>query len=816
MNKSILKKIIAVFLALTSICCSACGYLPSREEQLGVVQPQTEDPVESAHDVQENVEVKGTEPISVIISEVMPSNKATLAGPDGSFPDWVELYNTGTEPVSLEGYRLSCGGSSWSFPGVSIGAGEYLLIFCDGTSAQEDDKLHADFTIPKEGAQLSILLADGTPLEEFSFGNAVEDTSFVNDGANGINACAFPTPGFENSHEGYNAFQSSLDCDSSLVIYEVLAYNAKYMPQNRQYYDYVELKNVSNGEVELSDYFLSDKSSNRALYQLPEHSLAAGASFFVYCTEDADAMIIDGAQAPFGLSAQRETIYLSHSDGSLCDYCTLHDIPLGGSYGRIDGENGFFYFEEATPQEPNANGFRSISSTPVLSDGTDGVFNGVDSVSISLSGEGTIYYTTDGSMPTENSEPYTGPLCFSSTTVLRAVSIVPETLPGKTLDLSFIINENHTLPVVSLVMEPGDFIGGEGFYNNYGVEYEKECSVALYDGDNGFSINCGVKLHGNASKRVQDKKSLKLCFRSRYEGALDYDLFENGVTTFSSVLLRAAQEDYYSSLIRDSFTHDLAAECFPELPSQDHMYSILYVNGTYWGIYNFREAHSTAHYANHYGYDKNTVTHVKEAWGDSFGFSEDYRFITSSDLSNADNYHKAIKRLDVNSVIGWCIMEAYSGNMDCHSENMRFYYSTEDDIMRFALVDLDLGYFEGWRNFDVPFEYGYAYNTLADKLAESGEFREEFISQLSTALTGPMSNESVLALIDEYEAELTPEVARDREKWGGSLEYWQRMLKDIRSFITDGQGRAKTIANAISARFNISAETRNKYFADVK
>ena len=37
---------------------------------------------------------------SVRISEVMPSNKSTLAD-GGLFPDWVELYNAGAESASL-------------------------------------------------------------------------------------------------------------------------------------------------------------------------------------------------------------------------------------------------------------------------------------------------------------------------------------------------------------------------------------------------------------------------------------------------------------------------------------------------------------------------------------------------------------------------------------------------------------------------------------------------------------------------------------------------------------------------------------------
>ena len=70
---------------------------------------------------------------------------------------------------------------------------------------------------------------------------------------------------------------------------------------------------------------------------------------------------------------------------------------------------------------------------------------------------------------------------------------------------------------------------------------------------------------------------MKFSFHSSYDGELNYDLFENGVTTFSSVLLRAAQEDTFSTHMRDVFMHQLAIKCFPTLLAQDYKYTVLYI-----------------------------------------------------------------------------------------------------------------------------------------------------------------------------------------------------------------------------------------------
>ena len=152
--------------------------------------------------------------------------------------------------------------------------------------------------------------------------------------------------------------------------------------------------------------------------------------------------------------------------------------------------------------------------------------------------------------------------------------------------------------MASLVADPDDLFGGRGIYSNPSLREERVGSIAFFDGEDGFSLDCGVKIHGATSRFAQRKKSLKLNFRSRYDGELNYDLFENGVTTFSSVLLRAAQEDTFSTHMRDVFMHQLAIKCFPTLLAQDYKYTVLYINGEYWGVYAFREAHSADSYAN--------------------------------------------------------------------------------------------------------------------------------------------------------------------------------------------------------------------------
>lgn len=813
------RKYIAVITAcaMLLVLCS-CSFLPAAPEEpsptaelpeevpTAVIQPEPEqEPMPPVEQIKEDTPY-------VCLNELMASNKATLADADGDFPDWVELYNYGREAAELTGCTLASGGSEWVIPELILPADSYALIFCSGKD-DPSTELHSSFTLPREGTTVALSMPGGTQIDAFSYTDAPEDRSLTRNEDGNVISCAFPTPGAENTARGFAEVQGMRAAPGPLVIDEVMVYNEWFLGQKSGYYDWVQLKNVSDAAVELGDFYLSDSGSDRAEYQLPAGSLAPGAIFTVFCTGDS-SLTLSGGNAPFSLSAENDQLYLSYKDGTLLDYAALHDVPYGGSCGRMDGENGFFYFVSPTPDAPNVSGKRAIADKPVLI-GRDGVFDGVESVSVTLAGGGTIRYTTDGSVPTEFSAAYTGPIVLTSTSVLRAACFVDGLLPSDTLTLSYILNEDHQLPVVSLVADPGDMFGGAGVYSCPTLELERLGSVALYDGENSFAKDCGYKLHGETSKVAQDKKSFKLTFRSRYDGELEYDLFGNGITRFSSILIRAAQEDYYSTQMRDNLMHQLAIECCPELPSQDMKYCVLYINGSYWGLYCLREAHSAAHYANHYGYNEDSVVQWKGQWPSDSSVNALYEFIRTCTLADADNYAYISSHIDIDSLIAWSIIEAYSGNFDCNASNIRFYYSTEDDMVRYALVDLDLGMFS-FDVFDIPFKSGYDFSNIPYWLLNNPDFRAQLLDTMQEYLHGPLATEHVLALIDELASQIRPEIPRDRERWGGSLENWEKMVNGLKNYVTRAGGRDYQVADAVKGYIGISSSAWDDRFGDLR
>ena len=107
---------------------------------------------------------------TVVINEVMASNGSTLADEDGDYPDWIELYNTGSEAVNLEGWGLSDDYDDpfqWTFPDVTVGAEEFLLVFASNKDRRNPDAiLHTNFAIGRDGDEIVITRPDEYQVDE--------------------------------------------------------------------------------------------------------------------------------------------------------------------------------------------------------------------------------------------------------------------------------------------------------------------------------------------------------------------------------------------------------------------------------------------------------------------------------------------------------------------------------------------------------------------------------------------------------------------------------------------------------------------------
>ena len=65
------------------------------------------------------------------INELVASN-SIFQDEDGDTPDWIELYNYGSSPVSLINWSISDeedDNNPWVFPGIILNEDEYMLLW---------------------------------------------------------------------------------------------------------------------------------------------------------------------------------------------------------------------------------------------------------------------------------------------------------------------------------------------------------------------------------------------------------------------------------------------------------------------------------------------------------------------------------------------------------------------------------------------------------------------------------------------------------------------------------------------------------------
>ena len=745
---------------------------------------------------------------AVRISEMMYKNHATLQDADGEFSDWFELENTTSRVVRLKGWSVSDGKTVWDFPAdATIPRGGVRVVFASRKDTTVSGELHTSFALG-EGETLYLIAPGGTIADRAACDPELPaDHVLRRENGGELTESVWATPGYPNTAAGYAAFCESRKTESPLVIYEAAVYNDTFALKG-EYYDWVEIKNVSKESVKLSDYCLSDDRREPEKWSLPNRTLAKGQSILIYCTGEENPTTGNGLRANFALNASSETLYLTKKgESAAADYVWLHDIPYGYSMGRTDAENGFFYLRRQTPNEPNeTDAYRYISEAPAANR-EPGVYEAGRTVRVKLAAAGDIYYTTDGSAPTEESTPYTGAITVDKTTVLRAVAVEEGGAPSRALTLSFFIGEEHTLPVLSLVTD-----SPRRFSEIYeGSVKDRECAgnLSFYAPEGSFSIGCGVEMKGHTSL-FAPKKSLGVSFRGCYGAeTLAYDIFGEGPAEFSELSIRAGQ-DYSSTVFRNELMQELCAELDTTV-TQRSRYCVLYINGEYWGIYCLKDDITRQYYANLTGTAKEDVTMLSSPVPQSAAvYTEALGLWKDTSLTREEAYERFCAAVDMDGFIDWVLLEGYCANVDIKS-NLR-YLRTGDGPWQIVFYDLDWAFQTRnncFFNLIGPEQTAQIAPTIRWLFGIDG-FKERLLTRYADLTETTLSDGHVTEKIDEFRALLAPEMARERARWSGTAGAWEESVDALRANIADGYA-AHTVRNLCSA-LGVGDEERMEYF----
>jgi len=296
--------------------------------------------------------------IPLVINEFMADNNDILADNYGEFDDWIEIYNPGQRSVNTKGMFLTDDSdlaepNLWPMPELIIAPNQYVLIWADNQPTQGN--LHATFKLSASSDDVILVDIDSiSVIDSVDFDSQKENYSFgrIPNGQGPWRVLGSPSPLAENIPFS----------PGDIVVNEIMAHSDIIHP-----YDWIELKNTSDYDIDISGWFLSDSDQDDA--NLMKYEIAQGTilphgdnGFIVfYQNLHFGNPAETGCNKPFGLSENGEMVCLSPGqNGSLMGYTLTEvfgasdkDVSFG-RYQKSTGSHNFTAMAEATPNEENS------------------------------------------------------------------------------------------------------------------------------------------------------------------------------------------------------------------------------------------------------------------------------------------------------------------------------------------------------------------------------------------------------------------------------------------------------------------------------
>lgn len=274
---------------------------------------------------------------AVRINEVLATNTRIANG--GTYPDLIELHNSGATASDLSGKSLSDDPAlprKFVFPaGTSIPAGGYLVVYAD--TATTAPGLHTGFALDAEGDQVRFheTPANGGGLiDSVVFGFQIPNYSVSRTGS-AANVWTLTLPSLGAANGTPVTFGSP-------ALLKINEWAGKIT--FRLDHDLIELFNPSATPVAIAGVRLTDDATRLNRFVFPSLSFIDAGGF----------LPLYGADFIFGLDGDREVITMAGENNEIVDQVTVLNQPLDVSGGRTpDGSATIATLPIPTPGLPN-------------------------------------------------------------------------------------------------------------------------------------------------------------------------------------------------------------------------------------------------------------------------------------------------------------------------------------------------------------------------------------------------------------------------------------------------------------------------------
>ena len=599
--------------------------------------------------------------------------------------------------------------------------------------------------------------------------------------------------------------------------------------------DWIEIYNPTSKAVNLSGMYLTDDLSNPTKHQISSSNsnwVTIDSKNYLLFWMDSDPE--QGSRhISFNLNKQKGVIALFDSNAILIDFIKYGNQKRDYSLGRVDPtKKELAIYKVPTPNQLNKNGKILISdSIRVESSVKSGFYDANLMVQLSVDFPGEIYYTLDGKEPTINSFNYLSPIKIDSTVVLRSRVIADGYYPGKISSNTYLINQESSVPVVSIVTNP-DFLWDKkrGIYANYEKrKWEVPAEVEYFDCINGsehtlaFSKSVDIRIAGKTSRR-QPKKSFMFKSNDRDgKKTIDYKLFNDKlIDSFESVWVRAdatSGRNVPHMWVGERYKNELLYQINKQMNTAVDMQSYepvsVFLNGKYWGLYNLMERKGQGFIKNNHK-EKDVHILTGESVNVVRGSSQDYdrllAYVFNSNIKDTAVYNKVCKKMDVNSYIDYWIYETYCGAHDI-SVNIRFWKPKRENT-KWRWISYDQDSWNEYNDETLDYYLNHGKVALLESLMKNNGFKNQFINRMCDFLNTGFKPENVIEKVQDITSKIHIEDLRDRERWQDTMLYVKQNQR-VDSLILFANQRPSFLKENMISFFKIEGEVEKiKVFTD--
>jgi gliding motility-associated-like protein len=588
--------------------------------------------------------------------------------------------------------------------------------------------------------------------------------------------------------------------------------------------DWAELYNTTGSNIDLSGYFLSDKSGNLTKWQIPAGSNIPANGFAIVFFSGRDLVVGSSElHASFGLTQTKgEWIILSEPGGNVVDSLKIVKVTKPNhSYGRTtDGASTWSLFTTPTFNSSNTGGINYYTAKPQF-DLAPGFYTGTQTLTLSTTDpSATIHYTTDGSTPTATSPIYSSPISITSTTVVRAIGVSsdPNTPDSFVETNTYFIDSPHTIPVVSVCGDLiQDFLNNTApgsFNNNFDGAFE------LFENDGSF-IDEGegyYNKHGNDSW-AYDQRGFDFVMKDQYgyNYAVKHKIFTiKDRDKFKRLILKPAANDNLSfedgAHIRDAYVHTLSQLGDLRMDERTNRSCIVYVDGQYWGVYEIREKVDDDDFTEYYYNQPGDQIDFIKTWGSTWTeygnmthWTDLYNFILANNMADSANYAWVKERYNTGSLIDYAVLNSYVVTTDWLNWNTAWWHGHvpppdgDKQKFRYTLWDMDATFGHYINYTGVPDTSPNAdpcnvealngssdpqgHMTILTKLMDNDEFKQQYISRYIDLSNTIFQCSSMINILDSMIAVIEPEMPGQVARWGGTMTQWYDNVQELKDFI---------------------------------